>query len=64
MFYSELEALKNTSLEQLWLKDIEELEDGIKKYEAEQAKKEADSQKTRKLTSKKKYVNDYADNLG
>ena len=61
---SELEALKKTPVSKLWLNDIAELEEGLKKYEADLLKKEAQSEKQRKKTSKKKYINNYADDLG
>lgn len=61
---AELEELKKTPLSKMWLNDITELEEGIKKYESDLKKAEVQSQKQRKATSKKKYINDFADNLG
>ena len=61
---AELEDLKKTPISKLWLRDIEEFEQGLKKYEADLLKKEAQSEKQRKKTAKKKYFNNYADDLG
>ena len=61
---AELEELKNTPVSKLWLNDIKELEEGLKKYAIDLAKKQAQSAKRMKQTSTKKYVNNYADDLG
>eukprot|EP00116_Pleurobrachia_bachei_P007846 sb/3468108/ len=60
----ELEELKSTSLQTIWLQDIQALEEGISKYETAKSKKEQDSVKQRKSNTKKKYTSNFADDLG
>ena len=47
------------------MNDLTELEDGIKKYETEKAKEiEQALSGSKKKAPKKKYISDFADNLG